>query len=150
MDKTTNRYAFSESEKNECSESTIRIYAEVKSRRSKCPICGKYSKRVHDYYFRTICDLPVFQNKTEILLKTRKFRCVNDRCYRKVFSEQTPDVIPYARRTRRAARILDSFAIDLMGRLGSIMSKRLSIAVSSSTITRIALILKFLRIRFLD
>ena len=124
--------------KIECSESTIRIYAAIKSHRSKCPVCGKYSKRVHDYYFRTISDLPVFQNRTEILLKTRKFRCGNDRCHRKVFSEQTPDIVPYARRTKRAAKILDSFAIELTGRLGSIMSKQLSISVSSSTITRIA------------
>jgi transposase len=124
--------------KIECSESTIRIYAAIKSHRSKCPVCGKYSKRVHDYYFRTISDLPVFQNRTEILLKTRKFRCGNDRCHRKVFSEQTPDIVPYARRTKRAAKILDSFAIELTGRLGSILSKQLSIAVSSSTITRIA------------
>lgn len=124
--------------KIECTESTIRIYAEVKSSRSKCPICGKFSKRVHDYYFRRIYDLPVFQHKTEILLKTRKFRCENHRCHRKVFSEQTPDIEPYGRRTKRVAKILDCFAIDLTGRMGSIMSKRLCIAVCSSTITRIA------------
>jgi hypothetical protein len=82
--------------------------------------------------------LPIFQHKTEILSKTRKFRCVNRRCHRKVFSKQIPDIEPYSRRTKRAAKILDSFAIDLNGRLGSIMSKRLCITVSSSTITRIA------------
>ena len=116
----------------------IRIYASVKSRRSKCPVCGKSSKRVHDYYFRTISDLPVFQNRTVILLKTRKFRCGNDGCPRLVFSEQTPAIIRYSRRTTRATKILESFAIELTGRLGSIMSKQLSITVSSSTITRIA------------
>jgi transposase len=124
--------------KIESSDSTIRIDATIKSCRSKCPVCGKYSKRVHDYYFRTISDLPVFQNGTEIHLKTRKFRCGNDRCHRKVFSEQTPAIIRYARRTKRATKILESFAIELTGRLGSIMSKQLSITVSSSTITRIA------------
>ena len=125
-------------EKIEFSDSTIRIYATIKSRKSKCPVCGKYSRRVHDFYFRTISDLPVFQNRTEILLKTRKFRCGNDRCHRKVFSEQTPAIIRYARRTKRATKILESFAIELTGRLGSIMSNQLSITVSSSTITRIA------------
>jgi transposase len=124
--------------KIECSDSTIRIYSTIKSHRSKCPVCDKYSKRVHDYYFRAISDLPVFQNRTEILLKTRKFRCVNVRCHPKVFSKQIPDIVPYAIRTKRAAKILDSFAIELTGRLGSIMSKQLSIAVSSLTITRIA------------
>ena len=88
-------------QKIDYSDSIIRIYASIKSRRSKCPHCGIYSKRVHDYYFRTITDLPVFQNRTVILLKTRKFRCGNDRCHRKVFSEQTPGILRYSRRTRR-------------------------------------------------
>ena len=122
----------------ECSDNIIRIYASVKSRRSRCPSCGRYSKRVHDYYYRTITDLPVFQNKTVILLKTRKFKCGNNRCRRKVFSEHTPNIIRYSRRTRRATRILETLAIELTGRLGGIMSKQLLINVSSSTITRIA------------
>ena len=75
---------------------------------------------------------------TEILLRTRKFKCGNNRCHRKVFSEQTPDIIRYSRRTKRATRILETFAIELTGRLGSIISKQLHITVSSSTITRIA------------
>jgi len=120
------------------SDDIIRIYASIKSCRSKCPLCGRYSKRVHDYYFRTITDLPVFQNRTEILLRTRKFRCGNPRCSQKVFSEQTPDIIRYSRRTKRATRILETFAIELTGRLGSILSEQLHITVSSSTITRIA------------
>ena len=125
-------------QKIEYSDYMIRIYASVKSQRSKCPACGKSSKRVHDYYFRTISDLPVFQNRTVIFLKTRKFRCGNGRCHRKVFSEQTPTILRYSRRTRRVTSILESFAIELTGRLGSIMSNQLSITVSSSTITRIA------------
>ena len=125
-------------QKIDYSDAIIRIYASIKSRRSKCPHCGRYSKRVHDYYFRTISDLPVFQNRTVILLKTRKFRCGNQQCPRKVFSEQTPDILRYSRRTRRTARILETFAIELTGRLGSILSEQMHITVSSSTITRIA------------
>lgn len=125
-------------EKIEYSDSIIRINATVKSCRSRCPSCEKYSKRVHDYYYRTIADLPVFQNRTIILLKTRKFKCVNNRCYRKVFSEHTPDIVRYSRRTSRASRILETFAIELTGRLGSIMSEQMHLKVSSSTITRIA------------
>ena len=106
------------------SDNIVRIYASVKSRRSKCPFCGKYSNRIHDYYFRKITDLPVFQNRTVILLKTRKFKCGNHRCHRKVFSEQTPDIIRYSRRTGRATSILETFAIELTGRLGSLMSKQ--------------------------
>ena len=125
-------------QKIEYSDSVIRIYASIKSRRSSCPNCGRYSKRVHDYYYRTITDLPVFQNRSIILLKTRKFICGNNRCRRKVFSEQTAATQRYSRRSNRATKILETFAIELTGRLGSIMSKQLFITVSSSTITRIA------------
>ena len=119
-------------------ESVIRIYASIRSPRSRCPLCGKYSNRVHDYYFRTISDLPIFQSKTIILLKTRKFKCVNKQCQRKVFSEQTPAILRYSRRTERAEKLLDTLAIELTGRLGSILSKQLNLYVSSSTMTRIA------------
>jgi transposase len=119
-------------------ESVNRIYASIRSNRARCPKCGKYSNRIHDYYFRTISDLPIFQSKTVILLKTRKFKCVNKQCQRKVFSEQTPAILRYSRRTERAEKLLDTLAIELTGRLGSIVSKQLNLTVSSSTMTRIA------------
>jgi len=130
--------SFLKIQKIEYSDYMIRIYGSVKSRRSRCPVCGKYSKQVHNYYFRTITDLPVYQNRTVVLLRTRKFRCGNQHCPWKVFSEQTPDIIRYSRRTKRTTRILETFAIELTGRLGSILSEQLHVAVSSSTITRIA------------
>ena len=77
-------------------ETTIWIHASIKSNRSRCPICGKYSKKIHDHYIRRISDIPVFQNKTIILLRTRKFKCGNHRCNRKVFSEQTPTILKYS------------------------------------------------------
>ena len=89
-------------------------------------------------YERTITDLPVFQYCALILLKTRKFKCKNAKCHRKVFSEQTPSISRYARRTNRVSEILNSLAIELTGKLGSLMTKKLNITVSTSTITRIA------------
>ncbi len=117
--------------------SIVKIYASIKAKRSKCPICEKYSNKVHDRYTRTISDLPVFQNKTTIILKTRKFKCQNPQCNRKVFSEQTPYILRYSRRTKRVSKILDSLSIELTGKLGSMLSGQLLISVSSSTITRI-------------
>ena len=122
----------------EYSNTTIWINASIKTKRSRCPYCNKLSRKIHDHYIRTICDLPVFQHRTMILLKTRKFKCVNTRCKQKVFSEQIPAILKYSRRTNRVLRILESFAIELTGKLGSIMSKQLLIRVSCSSITRMA------------
>lgn len=99
--------------KIEYSDTIIKIYVSVKSRRSKCPDCGRYSKSVHDHYFRTISDLPVFHHRTIVFLKTRKFKCLNARCRKIVFSEQTQAVTRYSRRTNRALNVLETYAIEL-------------------------------------
>ena len=112
--------------------------ASIRTKHSRCPDCAKFSKKIHDHYIRTISDLPVFQYSSIILLKTRKFKCVNPRCKRKVFSEQISAILKYSRRTNRVSMILESFAIECTGKLGSIISKQLCIAVSCSTLTRIA------------
>jgi len=58
----------------EYTDSTIWINASVKTKRSRCPYCETLSMKIHDQYIRTISDLPVFQYRTMILLKTRKFK----------------------------------------------------------------------------
>lgn len=117
----------------------ITIFAFIKSCRSQCPICGHFSSSVHDHYHRKITDLPVFQNTTLLFLKTRKFKCRNFSCPRKVFSEQTSHLKRYSRRTFRVSHLLDSLSIELTGKLGSQLSKLLFFPVSCSTVTRIAL-----------
>lgn len=118
---------------------SITVFASSKSNRSRCPVCERFSSSIHDFYYRTVSDLPAFQNSTVIIFKTRKFKCQNPRCIRKVFSEQTPTIIRcYSRRTVSVSNLLDSWSIELTGKLGSLLSKQLLISVSISTITRIA------------
>lgn len=117
----------------------IMIFASIKSKRSQCPICGHFSTTVHDHYQRKLSDLPAFQNTTTLVLKTRKFKCKNLKCDRKVFSEQTSHINRYSRKTLRASQVLDSLSIELTGKLGSLLSKQLLLPVSTSTVTRIAM-----------
>ena len=118
---------------------SINIFASIKSKRSQCPDCGNFSTSVHDTYTRKLADLSAFQNSTTIMLRTRKFKCKDSTCARKVFSEQTPHILRYSRRTARASSILDTLSIELTGKLGSLLSKQLLLPVSTSTVTRIAL-----------
>jgi len=119
--------------------SSINVFASIKSKRSQCPGCGSFSTSVHDSYTRKLADLSAFQNSTTILLRTRKFKCKDSSCDRKVFSEQTPHTMRYSRRTARASSILDKLSIELTGKLGSLLSKQLLLPVSTSTVTRIAM-----------
>ena len=125
--------------KIEYRNTSITIFASIKSRRSQCPACGSFSASVHDSYTRKIADLSVFQISTTILPKTRKLKCKDSTCHRKVFSEQTPHVLPYSRRTTRAASLLETLSTELTGKPGSLLSKQLLIPVSCSTVTRTAL-----------
>ncbi|MEA1981147.1 MAG: hypothetical protein U9N54_09265 [candidate division Zixibacteria bacterium] len=72
-------------------------------------------------------------------MKTRKFRCKNSSCNRKVFSEQNPHVVRYSRRTYRVSKLLDILSIELTGKQGSQLTSLLLLSVSASTLTRIAL-----------
>jgi len=74
----------------------INVFASIKSKRSQCPGCGSFSTSVHDSYIRKLADLSAFQNSTTILLRTRKFKCKDSSCDRKVFSEQTPHTMRYS------------------------------------------------------
>ena len=74
----------------------VNIFASVKSKGSQCPVCGSFSTSVHDTYTRKLSDLSAFQNSTTILLRTRKFKCKDSSCDRKVFSEQTPHTMRYS------------------------------------------------------
>lgn len=125
--------------KIEHNDLSIKVFASIKSCRSQCPACGNFSTSVHDTYTRKLADLSAFQNSTTILLRTRKFKCKDPTCARKVFSEQTPHILRYSRRTARASSILDTLSIELTGKLGSLLSKQLLLPVSTSTVTRIAL-----------
>ncbi|SHE54182.1 Transposase [Mariniphaga anaerophila] len=116
----------------------IHIYASLSGKRAKCPECKKYSHSVHDRYERRITDLPVFQYHSRIILTIRKFKCRNDRCKRKVFTEQNDNILPYARRTERVTRLLSDIAIDMPTGSGHVLSEKLQIKVSRSTLTRLA------------
>jgi transposase len=83
-------------------------------------------------------DLPVFQYDSIIILTVRKFKCRNDNCKRKVFTEQNDNILPYARRTDRVTRLLSDIAIEMSSGTGRMLSEKLFINVSRSTLIRLA------------
>lgn len=115
------------------------IFKQVMNLIGKVDIQGLIRRHESDFYHRTLSDLLVFQYKTILILKTRKFKCKDTTCHHKVFSEQTPYMMRYAIRTTRASQVLDSLSIELIGKLGSMLSKHFSISVSPSAVIPIAL-----------
>ena len=76
-----------------------------------CPVCQTTATRVHSRYTRTLADLPWADVPVTITLAVRRFRCLQDACPRRLFTERLPTLVaPYARRTQR----LISFYTDLV------------------------------------
>lgn len=102
-----------------------------------CPQCGTVSHKLHSYYNRRIRDLPAFDNKVIIRLKSRKFHCTNPDCDRKIFTERFPDHFSsHQRVSDRLGQKLFKIALIVGGNAGSKLSHTLNIPVSASTLIR--------------
>ncbi len=115
----------------------IHLYASFTGKRAQCPVCQKYSHSVHDRYQRNLTDLPVFQYNTVIILTIRKFKCQNEHCQRKVFTERHNDINHYGRRTERVNNVLSDIAIEMTSGAGHKLSESLRMKVCRSTLTRL-------------
>ena len=72
-----------------------------------------------------------------ILLQARKFFCADERCSRRIFTEQLPGTVArYARRSCRSSEALSSVTLALGGRAGARLARKLGLLASGSTMLR--------------
>jgi len=65
---------------------------------TRCPLCGRRSKRTHSRYERTLTDLPWGEHAITIKLGVRRMFCDNALCKRHIFTERLPGVAaPWAK-----------------------------------------------------
>ena len=115
----------------------ITIVAHSKQKKPLCPNCNQLSNSFHSYYQRRIADLPWQGVAVKIQLNTRKFRCRNDLCRRRIFCERLPDVVEaYARKTCRLDGALTWLAFALGGEAGARTAERLRMKISGDTLLR--------------
>lgn len=83
----------------------------------RCPACGRRCARVHSRYRRTLADLPWLGHAVVLRVTVRRFSCDRARCRRRIFTEPLPATAArYARRTKRAAGLLQLLGFALGGR----------------------------------
>ena len=103
----------------------------------QCPGCGRISRSRHSHYVRNLQDLPWQGLAVRVRLKTRRFRCRNPACERKIFVERLPEVArPYGRQTDRLMDIVRSVGFVVGGLPGSRLLGRLAITISDDTVLR--------------
>jgi transposase len=115
------------------------IEVELRTHRSSslCPDCGRRSFRVHSRYWRTFADLPWEGIPVMIRLRARKFFCDEERCSRRIFTEQLQGtLVRYSRRSRRSKEALSSITLALGGRAGARLARKLGLLASASTLLR--------------
>lgn len=102
-----------------------------------CPKCKAESFNLHSNYVRQIADLPWHGVAVRIRLQTRKFRCRNDLCPRKVFCERLPKVVEsYGRKTVRLQELFGILAFVLGGEAGSKTARKIGLQISGDTLLR--------------
>src|SRR4051812_2218819 len=100
-----------------------------------CPMCGQVSSSLHSHYQRTVADLPWHGVSIKLQLNTRKLRCQNEICSRKVFCERIPGVFAvYARKTVRLNSALRLLAFALGGEAGARAACGLGLKTSGDTL----------------
>ena len=116
---------------------SITILAQTSQTFGVCPVCRSHSGSLHSHYVRRLTDLPWHGVTIWIHLNTRKFRCRNEICRRKVFCERLPKVVEsYGRRTIRLQELFGILAFALGGAAGSKTAHQIGLKISGDTLLR--------------
>jgi transposase len=103
----------------------------------RCPACFKCRVSYHRRYVRRVRDLRWPGRQVEIHLQTRRFRCRNKKCRRKIFAESVPAVAGRkARETTRLCEIVGLAGYALGGLPGERLLNRLGIKSGDDTVLR--------------
>lgn len=116
---------------------SITIVAQTSKDFGECPQCQTPSTSLHSYYVRQLTDLPWHGVAIRLQLNTRKFRCRNELCRRKVFCERLPKVVEsYGRKTIRLQELFGILAFVLGGEAGAKTAREMSLSISGDTLLR--------------
>src|SRR5215212_2113999 len=117
--------------------SSLTLVVKATRTQAECPRCHRLSSRVHSYYTRKVSDLPWHGVSVRLELRTRRFRCKNSLCTKRVFCERLPRVVAhYARKTLRLDDALRLIGLLLGGEAGSRATRRLAMTTSPDTLLR--------------
>jgi transposase len=117
--------------------SSLTLVVKATRAQAECPRCHRPSTRVHSYYTRTVADLPWHGVAVQLHLRTRRFRCQNSLCTKRIFCERLPRVVAYyARQTRRMNEALQLIGFLLGGEAGARATQKLAMKTSPDTLLR--------------
>jgi transposase len=120
------------------SDHGLTITAHTTGSTATCPRCGLSSRRIHSYYTRRPRDLPLWDFAVRLVLRVRRFRCLNATCTVQTFAERLAQVVrPAAQRTVRLTTALQHLGLALGGEAGARLGAKLHVPASPDTLLRL-------------
>jgi transposase len=117
--------------------SSLTLVVRTTRAQAECPRCHRPSTHVHSYYTRTVADLPWHGVAVKLELRTRRLRCRNSLCTKRIFCEGLPRVVACdGRKTVRLDDALRLFGSLLGGEAGARATRHLAMATSPDTLLR--------------
>jgi transposase len=117
--------------------SSLTLVVKAAPTEAECPRCHRTSTRVHSYYTRKVADLPWHGVAVQLHLRTRRFRCRNSLCTKRIFCERLPLVVAfYGRKTVRMNEALTLIGFLMGGEAGSRATGELAMKTSADTLLR--------------
>ena len=110
-------------------DNTIHVYCKLERKLHKCPCCGNFTDKIHDYRVQIIKDISAFGKFVFIHLKKRRYRCS---CGKR-FAENNSFLPRYHRMTNR----LSAYIIDRLTDVTSFSGIAREVNLSVSTVIRI-------------
>jgi transposase len=118
-------------------ESSLTLVVRATRAQPECPRCHRPSSRVHSYYTRGVADLPWHGVAVRLELRTRRFRCKNSLCTKRIFCERLPRVVAaHGRKTVRMEQALELIGFLLGGEAGARATLKLAMKTSADTLLR--------------
>jgi len=103
----------------------------------QCPGCGYLAHRMHSRYQRIVADVPAHGVAVHFELHTRRFRCDEPACPRRIFAERFPTLVTAgARHSLRLNALYVALGLALGGEGGARLASDLGLAVSPDTLLR--------------
>jgi len=116
----------------------ISLRAAATHKRAQCPLCQRWSKRIHSRYWRVIADQPWAGRPVSIRLRVRRFFCRNGRCPRRIFAERLPALVdPHGRRSQPLRAALRRVGLAVGTRAGARLAVPLGMPIGARSLLRV-------------
>ncbi len=116
----------------------ISLIAVTTHKRARCPLCQRWSTRIHSRYGRVIADQPWAGRPVSIHLRARRFFCLNRPCPQRIFAERLPHLVAtHGRQSQPLRAALRRVGLAVGARAGARLAAPLGMPISARSLLRV-------------